>query len=72
MSWRRRSFASPLCFHVGQLRSHQFQIYPMLPKMLDLCLDVCQNAINLLNRDREPDRPPVKCLLVFFTVHQAH
>ncbi len=44
----RRSFASPLCFNAGQLPPHRPQIYPILPKSLDLCLDVCQNAIDLL------------------------
>lgn len=71
IQWRR-SFASPLCFHAGQLHPHSSQTYPVSPKILNLCMDVCQNAIDLLNRDREPNRPPVKCLLDFLTVHQAH
>ncbi|HSF67730.1 MAG TPA: hypothetical protein VLA67_09930 [Nitrospiraceae bacterium] len=61
----RRSFASPRCFRGGQLTGHQPQTYRILPKSLDLYLDVCQNAVDLLNRDREPDRPPVNRLPAF-------
>ena len=68
----RRSLASPLCFHTGQLHPHQSQIDPILPKMLELSLEVFQNAIDLLNRDREPDRPPVNGLSAFLTVAHAH
>ena len=66
-----RSFASPLVFHAGQLRPYQSQIYPMPPKMLDLGLDASQNAIDLLNRGREPDRHSVECLRAFLAVHQS-
>lgn len=68
----RCSFTSPFCFHGGQLPSHQSKICSLTPKKLDLCLDVCQNAIDLFNRDREPDRSPMNCLSAFLAVHYAH
>jgi len=68
----RRSFASPLGFHAGQLHPHQSQICPILPKSFDLCLDACQNAIDPLDRDRESGRSPVNGLSAFLTVQQAH
>ena len=71
IQWRR-SFASPLCFHAGQLFPYQAQIRRLPSKMLDLGLDACQNAIDPLDRDREPDRLSGKCLPAFLTVHHAH
>ena len=68
---RGRSSAYPLCFHAGQLPPHQSKACSFPPKKLDLRLDVCQNAIDLLNRDRKPNRPPVNCLPTFLTVHQT-
>jgi hypothetical protein len=66
------SFTSPFCFYGVQLSPHQPKICSLTPKKLDLCLDVCQNTIDLLNRDREPDRSPMNCLPAFLAVHYAH
>jgi hypothetical protein len=68
----RCSFASPCCAHAGQLPPHQSQTYPLLPKSLDLYVDVCEHTIDLLTRDREPDQPPVNYLPDSLTVHHAH
>ena len=59
ISWRG-SVTSPVGFHDGQLQPDQSHFHPMSPKIPCLHLDVCQNAIDLLNRDRKPDWPPVK------------
>ena len=45
----RRSFACPLGFHAGQLGLPQPQICTVPPKMLDLRLDICEHAIDLLS-----------------------
>lgn len=44
----------------------------ILPKGLDLYVDVCEHTIDLLTRDREPDQPLVNCLPDSLTVHQDH
>ena len=76
----------PLCRYSGVVHSplHFFASMPancsltslsfilLLPKSLDLCLDVCQNAIDLPTRDRKPDQPPVNCSPAFLTAPQAH
>ena len=67
----RRSFAFPLGFHAGQLGLPLPQICTVQPKMLDLSLDICEHAIDLLKCDREPDRPLLQCLPALLTVQTA-
>ena len=51
------SFIAPVfLLTAGQLSSHQSQILHLSPKILDLFLDVGQEIVDLLNRDREPQR----------------
>lgn len=67
----RCSFTSPFCSHGGQLPPRQSKLCLLTPDKLDLCLDVCQNAIDLLNRDREPDRFPMNWLSVFHALSSS-
>ena len=51
------SFLAPVVLLIdGQLSSHQSQIRHLSLKSFDLFPDVGQETVDLLNRDREPQR----------------
>lgn len=62
------SRAAPHGFHTSQFSPHQSQIGLLQLKCRNLCLDIGQHAIELLDRDRQTDRPPVSRLSSFLRI----